>query len=401
MAALLVLLPAAHESRAGGQGQGLPDPEFVVSFDPEFVFDAMNTSQAGAPAPRWVRHDAPATPCSDPQLGLPDPFGRLTVVNGIGSTDVCIPDFVSGATLPGKVRVTRKLTEVPVDLDPVGPGDEDVIDSEVELTLTLSVVLASGEVQVQSLVVPPSSFTRRPSDNTFLTPPPLVQEVGWFDGKPLCSGPLVLDSASVQRISVERMAAGSSQTGGFPSIGVNGLNRVALVALGQQELPALLCLPDTAGACTFTPAVAFVEPDGTLSEPTNETVAGDRAECDVTIRFARPAGADPGACEADLGVCQADLASCLADPPIADADSDLEADATDRCVATPTGEAVDDAGCSRVQFCAQFDVQTTAGRQSCRRADWRNDEPSDWQHDGDCRIAKDVKTKRERCIPTP
>ena len=127
----------------------------------------------------------------------------------------------------------------------MGPGDEDVVETEVELTLTLSVVLASGEVQIQSLVVPPSSFTRRPFDNTFLTRPPLVQEVGWFDGEPLCSGPLVLDDSSVQRISVERIAAGSSQTGSFPSIGVNGLNRVALVALGQQALPALLCVPDT------------------------------------------------------------------------------------------------------------------------------------------------------------
>jgi hypothetical protein len=322
-------------------------------------------------------------------------------VDGIGSTDVCIPDFVAGASLPGKIRVTSTLAEVLVDLDPVGPGDEDVFESEVELTLTLSIVLASGEVQVQSLVVPPSSFTRRPSDNTFVTPPPLVQEVGWFDGSPLCSGNLVLDPTSVQRISVERMAAGSSQTGAFPSIGVNGLNRVALVALGQQELPALLCQPDAAGACTFTPAVAFVEPDGTLSEPTNQTVTGDRAECDVTIRFARPAGADPGECAADLGVCQEDLASCLADPPIADTDSDGEADETDRCAGTPAGEPVDDAGCSQAQFCAQFDVQTSAGRQSCRRADWGNDEPSDWQQDGDCRVARDAKAKRDRCAPTP
>jgi hypothetical protein len=323
-------------------------------------------------------------------------------VDGIGSTEVCIPDFVSGATLPGKIRVTSQAgPEVLVDEGDPGTTDDDVYGREVGLTLTLSVSLSSGEVQVQSFVVPPSSFTRLPFDNTFLTRPPLVQEVGWFDGAPLCSGALVLDDASVQRISLERIAAGSSQTGSFPSFGVNGLNRVALVALGQQELPSLLCQPNAAGACTFTPAVAFVEPDGTLSEPTNETVTGDRAECDVTIRFARPAGADPGACEAELGVCQSDLASCLADPPVADADGDGEADATDRCAGTPAAEPVDDAGCSRAEFCAQFDTKDTAGRQSCRRADWRNDEPSDWQHDGDCRIARDARTKRDRCVPTP
>ena len=404
MVALLVLLAAPPQARAGGQGQGLPDPDFVTSFDPDFVFGAMNTSQVGAPAPRWVRRDAPATACSDPQLGLPDPFGRLTVVDGVGSTDVCIPDFVPGASLPGKVRATSVSgDEVLVDEGDPSTTDDDVFQRQVSLTLTLSVVLTGGEVQVQSLVVPPSTFTRRASDNTFLSRPPLVQEVGWFDGGALCSGGLVLDAAGVQRISVERIAAGSSQTGDFPSIGVNGLNRAALVALGQKELPALLCQPNGAGACTFTPALVFVDPDGTLSEPTNEIHSGDgkSAECDVTLRFAKPAGADPGQCEADLGVCRDDLAECLANPPLADADGDGEADATDRCAGTPAGEAVDDAGCSAGQFCAQFDVQTTDGRKSCRRADWRNDEPSESQQDGDCRVAKDVGTKRERCVPAP
>ena len=400
MVALLVLLAAPPHSRAGGQGQGLPDPDFVTSFEPDFVFQAMNTSQVGAPAPRWVLRDAPTTVCGDPQLGLPDPFGRLTVVDGVGSTDVCIPDFVPGASLPGKVRATSVSgDEVLVDEGDPSTTDDDVFQRQVSLTLTLSVVLTGGEVQVQSLVVPPSTFTRRASDNTFLSRPPLVQEVGWFDGGALCSGGLVLDAAGVQRISVERIAAGSSQTGDFPSIGVNGLNRAALVALGQKELPSLLCKPDTGGKCTFTPSVVFVDGDGTLSEPENQTVTGDVAECDVTIRYSNPAGADPGACETELGVCRSDLAECLANPPISDADGDGEADATDRCVGTPAGAAVDDAGCSLGQFCAQFDPQTSDGKKACKRADWRNDEPAD--PDGDCRVAKDPRTRSEHCVPAP
>jgi hypothetical protein len=401
-----VLLAAPQASRAGGQGTGLPIPEFVDSFDPDFVLDAMNTSQAGAPAPRWVRLLAPATPCNDPQLAPLGPDALLTVVDGVGSSDVCVPDFVPGATLPAKVRVVRKLTRTPVSGT---PGEEDeVVRVDVEMTLTLSVIVAGAAVQVQSLVVPPSSFEWKPFDNEFdpNAPPPLVQEVGWFDGAPLCSGPLVLDGSGVQRISVERVAAGSSQAGSLPSIGVNGLNRAALVTLGQQALPALLCQPDTAGACTFTPAVVFVEPDGTLSEPTNESVVGDGAECDVTVRFARPAAAPPSQCEADLAVCQSDLgscetdlASCLANPPTQDGDGDGEADATDRCAGTPAGQPVDDAGCSQAQFCAAFDVKTPEGQKSCRRADWRNDEPSDAQNDGDCRIARDARTKRDHCVP--
>jgi hypothetical protein len=60
---------------------------------------------------------------------------------------------------------------------------------------------------------------------------------------------------------------------------------------------------------------------------------------------------------------------------------------------------VDDAGCSKVEFCAQFNVQTSADRQSCRRADWRNDEPFAWY--GDCRIERNVAIKGDRCVPTP
>ena len=56
-----VLLAAPQASRAGGQGTGLPIPQFVGSFDPDFVLDAMNTSQAGAPAPRWASWFAAST----------------------------------------------------------------------------------------------------------------------------------------------------------------------------------------------------------------------------------------------------------------------------------------------------------------------------------------------------
>jgi hypothetical protein len=52
-----------------------------------------------------------------------------------------------------------------------------------------------------------------------------------------------------------------------------------------------------------------------------------------------------------------------------DADGDGEPDGTDRCAATPAGQAVDGDGCSAAQFCA---AQSYA---ACRRSDWRNDEP--------------------------
>jgi hypothetical protein len=52
-----------------------------------------------------------------------------------------------------------------------------------------------------------------------------------------------------------------------------------------------------------------------------------------------------------------------------DSVGDNQANARDRCAATPAGEVTDDSGCSRAQFCA---LQPAA---LCKRADWRNDQP--------------------------
>jgi hypothetical protein len=56
---------------------------------------------------------------------------------------------------------------------------------------------------------------------------------------------------------------------------------------------------------------------------------------------------------------------------LVDSDGDGLIDRYDACAATPSGQAIDAAGCSVSQFCAHY---TDAA--SCRRADWRNDEPS-------------------------
>jgi hypothetical protein len=58
-----------------------------------------------------------------------------------------------------------------------------------------------------------------------------------------------------------------------------------------------------------------------------------------------------------------------------DEDGDGEADPTDLCPGTPVGEAVDEAGCSQEQFCSAIDATTRQGQQTCKKSDWRNDEP--------------------------
>ncbi len=86
--------------------------------------------------------------------------------------------------------------------------------------------------------------------------------------------------------------------------------------------------------------------------------------------------ADRAAASAALPAVIAEVAQCeAAGPP--DIDGDGEPDASDRCVNTSPLTSIDASGCSRAQFC------TTQPRSSCKRADWRNDEPTA-KKPGDC-----------------
>jgi hypothetical protein len=110
---------------------------------------------------------------------------------------------------------------------------------------------------------------------------------------------------------------------------------------------------------------------------------------DLCDEFPDDADNDLLRCSADLASCQLDrnaladeldltqmeLDECLSQPPsLPDADSDGEADPTDACPATPTGEPVDAAGCSHAEFCSSIPAQGIKGRLRCLAADWRNDE---------------------------
>lgn len=94
-------------------------------------------------------------------------------------------------------------------------------------------------------------------------------------------------------------------------------------------------------------------------------------------------------CRSEQGVLQTQLNACLGKPVFNDADGDGEYDGTDRCSNTPAETAVDDSGCSRVQFCG---MQTNAT--ACKSADWKNDEPAT-STPGDCAA---IKTGRNSFI---
>ena len=69
-----------------------------------------------------------------------------------------------------------------------------------------------------------------------------------------------------------------------------------------------------------------------------------------------------------------------------DSDADGEFDGTDACPATPSGMAVDSAGCSQSQFCAQLSGKGVLAALTCGFSDWRNDEPWDLRP-RDCEIS--------------
>ena len=96
-------------------------------------------------------------------------------------------------------------------------------------------------------------------------------------------------------------------------------------------------------------------------------------------------------CSVDLEQVSGELDECQAIPTFPDEDGDGEHDATDRCPATLFGEPVDDSGCSRPQFCAEF-----KSRKSCRAADWRNDEERS-KKPRDCR--RMGRRHRFECVP--
>lgn len=102
-------------------------------------------------------------------------------------------------------------------------------------------------------------------------------------------------------------------------------------------------------------------------------------------------------CPLDLLECNAELAaaqSALA-AATADADQDGRRDLDDTCPATSAAAAVDQTGCSLAQFCAQFDVTVAGGKKACRKADWRNDEPTMRARDRDCTVDAALR----QCIP--
>lgn len=107
-------------------------------------------------------------------------------------------------------------------------------------------------------------------------------------------------------------------------------------------------------------------------------------------------------CQTELSQIQSDLAAAQAQlaAATADADQDGKRDLDDLCPNTASGAAVDPAGCSQAQFCAQFDATTRQGKRACKRADWNNNEPAMGHADRDCMVFRSAAgAMDDRCLP--
>jgi len=97
--------------------------------------------------------------------------------------------------------------------------------------------------------------------------------------------------------------------------------------------------------------------------------------------------------------CEADLAQCFAQG-FPDQDGDGVPDSLDDCPSTPAGMAVDRAGCSQEQFCGRVDATTRPGKRTCRRSDWKNDEPIMPITERDCTVDRGaLGPDDDRCVP--
>ena len=115
-------------------------------------------------------------------------------------------------------------------------------------------------------------------------------------------------------------------------------------------------------------------------EPTDDP--DTEAPRDPTIRVV---ACSLGSCEKERAACERDLETCREDRQqlkdqltalLADTDGDGVPAVLELCAATAAGAAVDDRGCSLVQFCGRVDLGAPAGELACKRADWLGDEPA-------------------------
>jgi hypothetical protein len=137
---------------------------------------------------------------------------------------------------------------------------------------------------------------------------------------------------------------------------------------------------------------------GDVCDPFPNEPNNDLAQCLVDLADMT---SDHDACHEELETADAALEAANAQlaAAIADADGDGRRDLDDACADTAEGADVDQGGCSAVQFCEAIVATTKDGQKICKKADWRNDEPTMKKSEADCQVEKGEKgSGDDRCV---
>lgn len=166
-----------------------------------------------------------------------------------------------------------------------------------------------------------------------------------------------------------------------------------LLDFGDTPFGTIIVLARTtppAPACEDELAAVTVERDqcvGDLAAVTAERdqcVDTDLPACQTTLSDCQGdfdmCSTDLSTCSDMLGVCNSELAALQNDD-----DGDGVIAALDNCPSTPAGADVDSMGCSQEEFCSSILIVSASDNRTCRRADWKNDEPTVINR-GDCDV---------------
>jgi hypothetical protein len=139
---------------------------------------------------------------------------------------------------------------------------------------------------------------------------------------------------------------------------------------------------------------------GDLCDPFPGQADHEKAQCFVDLSAQQ---AITEQCLADLSSQVAVASQCAADlaAQIMDTDGDGTRDIDDLCPGTIVATPTDRDGCSLAQFCERMEAVTAAGKRTCRKSDWGNDEPLMKSRDTDCRVDIGMRgAGDDRCVAT-
>jgi hypothetical protein len=267
-----LLAGVATPASAGGQGPGVPSPARTLR--------SRDLEVRVVSAARFEPVAAPGTPCN-PYFagGVPSFYQYFGASWQLGDAIFrCAetgaparPVFVPGAELVATLDITN--------------NNRYFDASGVEVTREDSVYAVEVDFELALNVEPPPGVT--------VQGPVLYRHYTGLAG-PCSNGPYLCWGGAPM---IEPFGPAAEPICNFELEYVTDISRAALLEIGRQAFPSLLCRPNGQDQCTFHPAVVFVDGDGSLQRGCGDAVvypvSPDTTPGVIRIRFAEPATPRP------------------------------------------------------------------------------------------------------------